>query len=126
MLSFFIPKSILLVWPQFYFDGSWLDFDELYGPLADLATRANGGFSNDGESVFDTVAHMPVDFMAKPSVTEFRRIMNLRDRSLESIIMLLAAEAQSGGFSGKLYADHLAHALAVRQHRTSFALRCVI
>jgi AraC family transcriptional regulator len=49
-----------------------------------------------------------------PSVTDFRRIMNLRDRSLESIIMLLAAEAQSGGISGKLYADHLAHALAVR------------
>jgi AraC family transcriptional regulator len=49
-----------------------------------------------------------------PSIADFRRIMNLRDRSLESIIMLLAAEAQSGGFSGKLYADHLAHALAVR------------
>jgi AraC family transcriptional regulator len=49
-----------------------------------------------------------------PPATDFRRIMDLRDRSLESIIMLLAAEAQSGGFSGKLYADHLAHALAVR------------
>jgi AraC family transcriptional regulator len=49
-----------------------------------------------------------------PSGTDSRRIMNLRDRSLESIIMLLAAEAQSGGFSGKLYADHLAHALAAR------------
>jgi hypothetical protein len=32
-----------------------------------------------------------------PSLTDFRRIMNLRDRSLESIILLLAAEAQSGG-----------------------------
>jgi AraC family transcriptional regulator len=49
-----------------------------------------------------------------PSIADFRRIMNFRDRSLESIIMLLAAEAQSGGFSGKLYADHLVHALAVR------------
>lgn len=49
-----------------------------------------------------------------PSIGDFRRIINLRDRSLESIIMLLAAEAQSGGLSGKLYADHLAHALAVR------------
>jgi AraC family transcriptional regulator len=49
-----------------------------------------------------------------PSNADLRRIMNLRDRSLESIIMLLAAEAQSGGFTGKLYADHLVHALAVR------------
>lgn len=52
-LSMFIPRSILLVWPQFYFDGAWVDFDELYGSPEDLARRADHGFSNDGESVFD-------------------------------------------------------------------------
>jgi AraC family transcriptional regulator len=49
-----------------------------------------------------------------PSTTEFRCALNLRERSLEGIITLLAAEAESGGSSGKLYTDHLAHALAMR------------
>ena len=31
VLSLFIPRSILLLWPQFYFDGAWVDFDDLYG-----------------------------------------------------------------------------------------------
>jgi hypothetical protein len=64
-LSLFIPKSVILVWPQFFIDGIWVDFDELYGPLVDLAKRADRAFSNDGESVFDAVAHTPVDFLAK-------------------------------------------------------------
>ncbi len=64
-LSVFIPKSILLVWPQFHLNGAWVDFDELFGPLADLARRSDHGFSNAGESVFDAVAHTPVNFLAK-------------------------------------------------------------
>jgi hypothetical protein len=55
----------LLVWPQFFVDGSWIDFDELYGSAAELAERAERAFSNDGESIFDAVGHTPVDFMAK-------------------------------------------------------------
>jgi transglutaminase-like putative cysteine protease len=61
----FIPTKILLVWPQFFVDGAWVDFDELYGSAADLAKRVEHGFRNDGESVFDAVAHTSVDFMAK-------------------------------------------------------------
>jgi len=61
----FIPKRILLVWPQFFFEGTWVDFDELYGPATELAKKAERGFSNDGESIFDAVDHTPVDFMAK-------------------------------------------------------------
>lgn len=63
--TLFIPKSILLVWPQFWFGGLWVDFDELHGSLADLARGANHRFSNEGESVFDAAVHTPVDFMAK-------------------------------------------------------------
>jgi AraC family transcriptional regulator len=48
------------------------------------------------------------------SVTDFRRIINLRDKSLEHIIMLLAAEVESGGYGGRLYWDDLSHALALR------------
>ena len=61
----FIPKKILLVWPQFFLEGTWVDFDELYSPAARLAERAEQGFRNDGESIFDAVDHTPIDFMAK-------------------------------------------------------------
>jgi hypothetical protein len=61
----FIPRRILLVWPQFFIDGSWTDFDERYGSAAELAEKAVRAFSNDGESIFDAVDHTPVDFMAK-------------------------------------------------------------
>ena len=61
----FIPKRIMLVWPQFFFEGVWIDFDELYGPAKDIAANAEHAFSNDGESIFDAVDRMPIDFMAK-------------------------------------------------------------
>jgi AraC family transcriptional regulator len=54
---------------------------------------------------------------------EFRPIMNLRDRALESIVTLLAAEANSGGVSGKLFVEHLARALAVRFRQFSGGLQ---
>ena len=63
----FIPKSILLLWPQFFLDGDWLNFDELYGSLAELGSRATQKFTNDGESLFDAIDHTPVDFLAKTS-----------------------------------------------------------
>jgi AraC family transcriptional regulator len=49
-----------------------------------------------------------------PPLGDFRSIKGIRDRSLEGILHLLAAEADSGGMSGRLYADHLAHALVIR------------
>jgi hypothetical protein len=60
-----IPKSVLLLWPQFFLDGNWLNFDELYGSLAELGSRATQKFANDGESLFDAVDRTPVDFMAQ-------------------------------------------------------------
>jgi AraC family transcriptional regulator len=45
---------------------------------------------------------------------EFCGRTNIRDHSLEGIIMLLAAEARSGAMSGTLYTEHLTHALALR------------
>ncbi len=39
---------------------------------------------------------------------------NLNDPPLRHLITLLAAEAVQGGTLGRLYADHLAHAIAVR------------
>lgn len=48
------------------------------------------------------------------TVTEFRGRLDLRDGSLRGLMTLLAVEAETGGLSGKLYAQHLAHALALR------------
>lgn len=61
----FIPRRILLTWPQFWLDGAWVDFDELYAPTADLLARADHGFTNSGETLFEAVAHTPVDFLGK-------------------------------------------------------------
>ena len=63
------------------------------------------------------------DDLGAPSTVEFRPIANLRDDSLEGIVKLLAAEANSQGASGKLYADHLAHALALRFRQLSGGVR---
>jgi AraC family transcriptional regulator len=57
------------------------------------------------------------------STEEFHPIANLRDRSLEGIVTLLAAEANSGGASGKLFVEHLASALAVRFRQLSGGLQ---
>lgn len=48
------------------------------------------------------------------SAPVFRPTTNLRDHSLRSILLLLAAEARADGLSGKLYVEHLTHALAHR------------
>lgn len=61
----FIPKQILLLWPQFYVDGAWLDFDELHATMDELAAKNTGGFTNAGESLFEAVSHTPVDFRGK-------------------------------------------------------------
>ena len=61
----FIPRSILLLWPQFFLGGSWIDFDEIHGSIAHLAAASAGGFTNAGESLFEAIQHSPVDFFGK-------------------------------------------------------------
>lgn len=61
----FIPKRVLLVWPQFYLGEKWLDFDELHAPIEQIATTAKSGFTNTGESLFEAVENKPVDFLGK-------------------------------------------------------------
>jgi AraC family transcriptional regulator len=63
------------------------------------------------------------DDLGASSTVEFRPIANLRDDSLQGIVKLLAAEVNSQGASGKLYADHLAHALALRFRQLSGGVR---
>lgn len=61
----FIPRRILLTWPQFSLDGCWVDFDELHGSTAELVARTDRGFANDGETLFDAVSHSAVDWFGK-------------------------------------------------------------
>jgi transglutaminase-like putative cysteine protease len=60
-----IPRKILLLWPQFFLGGSWVDFDEIHGAIGHLAAASAGGFTNAGESLFEAVQHSPVDFFGK-------------------------------------------------------------
>jgi hypothetical protein len=61
----FIPPSVLLVWPQFYVTGEWVDFDELHASAEQMVARSRVGFTNAGESLFEAVAGTPVDFLGK-------------------------------------------------------------
>lgn len=61
----FIPRRILLAWPQFFVSDQWLDFDELHGSTEELAMKSSDGFSNAGETLFEAVAHTAVDFYGK-------------------------------------------------------------
>jgi AraC family transcriptional regulator len=58
-----------------------------------------------------------------PDVSGLRRTVGLHDQSLKGIVMLLAAEAASRGSSGKLYAEHLAHAMVLRFLRLAGGMR---
>jgi len=60
-----IPRRILLVWPQFFTENGWLDFDELYDSIRGLVSAAPQAFTNDGESLFEAVRHTPVDLFGK-------------------------------------------------------------
>jgi hypothetical protein len=61
----FIPNKILLAWPQFFLESKWIDFDELFGGIAELAEKADSGFSNAGETLFEAIEHTAVDFTGK-------------------------------------------------------------
>ena len=54
--------AIPFVSPQ---GGAGQDFDELHGPVTQLAKTSAHGFTNDAESLFEAVEHTPVDFLGK-------------------------------------------------------------
>jgi hypothetical protein len=61
----FIPRSVLLLWPQFHVENKWVDFDELHAPIDQIAANAESGFTNAGESLFEAITDKPVDFQGK-------------------------------------------------------------
>ena len=73
LLRFFLPRRTLMPWSQFYLEGSWVDLDELFGPITELAakTRVKHAFTNRGVSLFDAVREMPVDLFGKLKGTPY-------------------------------------------------------
>jgi hypothetical protein len=59
----FLPQRVLLAWPEFFIEGRWVGFEELYGPLSELAERGGSGFTNAAsETLFDAVSRTAVDW----------------------------------------------------------------
>jgi hypothetical protein len=107
LLRWGLPDAVLYTWPQFYLDGAWVDFDELYRPMEELAAKARHPFSNAGESIFSAVQDQPVDFLGKsrrgghpemdlsPIVTSDAGIYDTREE-------LFAAQGGKPGWLGRL------------------------
>lgn len=59
-LRFALPDQVLLVWPEFHVNGSWLSAAELFGPIG---CRTGGTFTNQGaETLFEAVGRCAVDW----------------------------------------------------------------
>lgn len=74
-----------------------------------------------------------IDELDQPSAVELHYQTNFYDSTLRRLMVLLCTEAGEGGPSGKLYADHLAHALVMRlfvmpgiTHPTSHAVPSIL
>ena len=63
----FLPKHVLVPWPQFHLDGTWIDVDEIFGKSEALASKATGPFTNSGETLFEALENTAVDFLGKTS-----------------------------------------------------------
>ena len=64
-ISAFLPREILLIWPQFQLNDEWVDIGEIHAPLTRIAETAKQQFENNGESIFDALDHAPIDFFGK-------------------------------------------------------------
>jgi transglutaminase-like putative cysteine protease len=58
----FIPSRILLAWPQFHLHGAWVGVESLFDSPTRLAAQNPGAFTNDGETLFDAIDHVAIDF----------------------------------------------------------------
>jgi len=62
LLRLGLPERTLMPWPQFFLDGDWTGFEEVFAPLSQLAAHARHRFTNRGISMFEAVEETPVDF----------------------------------------------------------------
>ncbi|MFC9388122.1 transglutaminase domain-containing protein [Streptomyces venezuelae] len=62
----FVPEEVLLVWPEFLLDGTWVPIAELFADAEPAAPASRAGaFTNSGaETLFEAVARTGVDWDA--------------------------------------------------------------
>lgn len=58
----FVPKVVVLAWPEFLLEGVWVGAGELFGPLVTPPVGSTGFTNSDGETLFDAVARSAVDW----------------------------------------------------------------
>jgi len=61
----FIPRRILLAWPQFYLTDQWTDFDEIHATAESFIEQGTKAFTNRDTTLFDAVAESTVDLFGK-------------------------------------------------------------
>jgi hypothetical protein len=92
-LRFAVPNVVVLAWPEFWLEETWLSASELFGPVGS-AGRA-GGFTNaGGETLFDAIRRTAVDWDGASSATGAASMCDLSG----------AVAADLGHFSSR---DHL-------------------
>jgi hypothetical protein len=57
-----VPRRVVLVWPAFRVDEAWVDVSELFAPVGPPQA-----FTNDGETLFDAVGHVTIDWDGRGS-----------------------------------------------------------
>lgn len=62
LLRAFIPRHVLLLWPQFWLQDRWVGMEEVHTTLERLASGSEARFLNNGETLFEAVSHTPIDF----------------------------------------------------------------
>jgi len=108
LLRFVLPRRSLMPWPQFSLEGRWIDFNELFGSIAELAKGAAHPFTNRGESLFDAVRHVPVDFFGASRACgypafDLTRFVVGDDGVFDTRDMLLERVYDRPGWLGKLF-----------------------
>jgi hypothetical protein len=58
----FIPRKILLPWPQFNLEEGWVGVEDLFGSMEEWGRRSPIPFNNDGETLFEALENTVIDF----------------------------------------------------------------
>ena len=67
-LRVLVPDTVVLAWPQFHLNETWVDASELFGTLGELGSGGDPGFTNaDGETLFDALPRTAVDWDGRTS-----------------------------------------------------------
>lgn len=61
-LKTLVPDHVILAWPEFKIDGTWVPVSELYGSLGEMAICGIGFTNEGGETLFDAIGRTAVDW----------------------------------------------------------------